>query len=548
MFAPLARTLRAPAGSPGPIAAAPFDRSCPHGGHRETQGAAAPSLGNIQILRGVAASAVLACHTIGHAHTVRGTAEPAFALHQLAGIAGVAVFFAISGFLMAGLIRRDDPWTFLAHRVARIFPPFLAVVALFALVFSALRIPFGVNVFALTLAPTGPRTFPLGVEWTLIYETSFYVGLFLLSCAGLASRIVPIAIGWLALLALAFLALPHSLFAGNPPAPHLLPLSSACVAFAGGLLLSGLVARGWMRPWLILPALALLAACIDADIAACRWLAGIAAVLIVGAAAAGRQVTRAGALGRGAIVFGDWSYVLYLVHAPVILLVVQYAPADASGPLLWLLCVAGALGVSALLGPLDVALYRRLRRRIDRASGPQLRRAVPAYLCMFFGFSLFASVETGRTAWREAGARQALAALPAPALASPASAERAIAERSLGLPSLRGGVDGVERVSAKHVVLGAWAFDPERPRDKLMLAAFCGAKLVGLEAPSRLRAPLAARPGLEASQGRRIGYRLKLPASACEPGTVPVALAVAPDGRLALLNPVERPVAVSEAE
>ncbi len=72
------------------------------------------------------------------------------------GIWGVALFFSLSGYLMAGLVTRDPPLVFLAHRVSRIFPSYLAVVALAAAVFAALRLDFGgLSLLSLSLAPRG---------------------------------------------------------------------------------------------------------------------------------------------------------------------------------------------------------------------------------------------------------------------------------------------------------------------------------------------------------------------------------------------------------
>ncbi len=72
------------------------------------------------------------------------------------GVWGVAIFFALSGFLMARMIARDPPLVFLAHRVSRIFPTYFAVIALFAGLFAALGLDLGgISVLALSLAPAG---------------------------------------------------------------------------------------------------------------------------------------------------------------------------------------------------------------------------------------------------------------------------------------------------------------------------------------------------------------------------------------------------------
>ncbi len=133
--------------------------------------------------------------------------------------------------------------------MSRIVPTYLAVVALFAALFAALGLSLGgISVLALSLAPAGPRSYPLSVEWTLVLEMSFYVGLAGLAAAGLARRLVPFALGWLVLLAAAFVLLPPDSRNVMPPPAYLLPLSAACMPFAGGLLLPRLIAAGWIRP------------------------------------------------------------------------------------------------------------------------------------------------------------------------------------------------------------------------------------------------------------------------------------------------------------
>ena len=69
---------------------------------------------------------------------------------------GVAVFFAISGMLMAEIVPRTDPWRFLSHRVVRIYPLYLFLVATWAViapVLGAQRVGF--HLLSLTLAPVG---------------------------------------------------------------------------------------------------------------------------------------------------------------------------------------------------------------------------------------------------------------------------------------------------------------------------------------------------------------------------------------------------------
>ncbi|TXN40555.1 acyltransferase [Methylobacterium sp. WL30] len=475
------------------------------------------ALANLQLLRAFAASLVLVHHVAVYAQALRGAARPFATLDTLMGVWGVAIFFALSGFLMARLVTRDAPLVFLAHRVSRIFPTYFGVVALSAGLFAALGLQFGgMSVLALSLAPGGARSSPLNVEWTLALELSFYVGLFLLASAGQARRLVPLAAGWLVLLAVAFPLLPPDSRSLMPPPLYLVPVTAACAPFAGGLLLPRLIASGWMRPATALLALPFLVLCVFVDTAAARWLGGVAAVLIVGAAVTAPPVRREGPVARGTIALGDWSYVLYLAHPPVLLLAGWACPPDWSGPAYAGVCLAGSLLAAALLGPLDVAFYRRVRGRIDAAGPVALRRGVTAFLVVFTGCALWGSTETARNDWAESRARDAVAALPAQAWTSRAAAVAAIAARGLALPpTLRTAVETVERISPTELLVGAYALDPDQPSRSMHLALFCGGRLAALDKPRRLRRDLAARPGFEAMSERRIGYRLRITADSC---------------------------------
>lgn len=484
-------------------------------------------LTNLQLLRALAASLVLVHHIAVYGETLRGAGRPFATLDGLMGVWGVAIFFALSGFLMARLVTRDPPLVFLAHRVSRIFPTYFAVVALFAALFAALRLEFGgLSVLALSLAPGGPRSSPLNVEWTLVLEVTFYSGLFLLALAGQARRLVPVAAGWLVLLAVAFPLLPPGSRNMMPPPLYLVPVTAACVPFAAGLLLPRLIAAGWVRPVAALLALPFAAACFFVDTAGARWLGGIAAVLLVGAAVTATPVRREGRAARGLIALGDWSYVLYLAHPPVLMLANWACPPHWNGAAYAAVSLAGALTVAALLGPLDIAAYRRLRARIDGLGPAALKRGVTAFLVVFTASALWGSTETARNDWAEFQARRAIAALPPETWVSRAAAESAIAARGLALPpTLLARVESLEAIGANEVLVSAYAFDPARPGRGMQLALFCGGRLVAVERPRRLRRDLTGRPGFEGMGKRRIGYRVRVPAAACGPDAlVPVAV------------------------
>lgn len=542
MFARLARGLARPLRA-SPFAPAPAGAAAALGPALAAPGRAGSrsgaGLANLQILRGFAAGIVLVHHAATYAQALRGAERPFATLDAMMGLWGVSVFFALSGFLMAGLVTRDRPLVFLAHRVVRIFPTYLAVVALFAALFAALGLSVGgLTPLALSLAPAGPRSYPLNVEWTLVFETSFYVVLFLIAVAGLARRLVPLALGWLAVLAATFLLLPAGARDATLPPLYLLPLTAACMPFVGGLLLPRLIATGHIRPATGLLALPLAAACLLLDTDMARWLGGIAAVLLVGAAAAGPQIRGRGWAARGALALGDGSYVLYLVHVPVLTLTAWACPAEWSGLAYGATGIAAALAVTALLGPLDLTLYRRLRRRIDTAPPPALRRGLSLYLVLFLACAAWGSTETARNDWQDVRARAALAQLPPDVFTTPSLARTAISGRGLALPpSVQSALEAIEPVSPTEAVVSAFAYDGQAPKRAMRLALFCGGQFVGLDRPRRMRKDLAARPGFEGSGKRRIGYRMRIPAEACSAERAAVAVAIDGDGLMAVLEP-----------
>ncbi|MBZ9656087.1 acyltransferase family protein [Phyllobacterium lublinensis] len=80
---------------------------------------------NVQVLRAVAAGFVAIYHSQVYLNMFVGPSAYAslFSSKQL-GFHGVIIFFAISGFLMADFVQRTDPWSFILHRIVRIYPPY----------------------------------------------------------------------------------------------------------------------------------------------------------------------------------------------------------------------------------------------------------------------------------------------------------------------------------------------------------------------------------------------------------------------------------------
>jgi exopolysaccharide production protein ExoZ len=140
----------------------------------------------IQALRGLAAIAVVICHSRFNFH---GTGlEDASETFMRPGAMGVDLFFLVSGFIMvfttegmAGSL--SDCVFFLIKRFSRIWPVY-AIVALSALVIARPLLPVKLNwpniLESLAFSPVDPRKppyfdLPYALGWTLNFEAYFYL-------------------------------------------------------------------------------------------------------------------------------------------------------------------------------------------------------------------------------------------------------------------------------------------------------------------------------------------------------------------------------------
>jgi peptidoglycan/LPS O-acetylase OafA/YrhL len=318
----------------------------------------------VQGLRGVAALAVVVFHS--HAWFSEASAWP---FDERFGFLGVAVFFAISGMLMASILPRTEPWRFLSHRIVRIYPLYLLLVAIWAVIgpaTGAQKVAF--HLLTLTLAPVGQRPVFLGPEWTLIYECTYYVALFALALAGLQKHLVPIACVWL--VAIAAVQLVPGWDAMAMPVGLTILFKVPSAAFAGGLLVSTLARRAPIGLSVVA-----IAACFlfwPEALSARYWAVSVAATLIV------LDASRIRVSAPGLTTVGDWSYALYLCHIPAFVVALKLAP---SAPLV--AGLFGAFGAAAIFGTLDVWLYGRLKTEVDHASEESRKRSMLWYLAIF---------------------------------------------------------------------------------------------------------------------------------------------------------------------
>ena len=355
-------------------------------------------LSNIQVLRGLAALAVV----VFHARDELGSLGIATRLPTLVGGAfGVDVFFVISGLVMVHASSRDfgdarSALPFFAKRLARIVPLYWTVTALFALLDPGdARGELGRRAFAGFLAlsltfvpylvPANDDSFPVyPLGWTLDYEMAFYLCFALVIALPRRGAVAVLAAGFAALVALGL----------TVPLPNWLAYlgASQILEFVAGLLIAEALLSGWRVPraaalLLVLSGLgAMLAALPSFDVWWGAWRGvvwGIPAAAVVAGAALCPQVAAAGPVRRALERLGDASYALYLVHYGLFVgveAVLRGCVDVARLPALpvMALFVGAALAVSlAVHRGFEVPVTRWLQRRVAPRQAPSLAVSEP---------------------------------------------------------------------------------------------------------------------------------------------------------------------------
>ena len=353
-------------------------------------------LGNIQLLRALAALSVVVTHTLHET----GTNEYALNFGY-----GVDVFFVISGFIMAHTSLREfgqcgASLRFFARRLARVAPLYWLLTT--AMLLGSLIAPSLLNVptggighilasylFIPDARGAGEMRPVLALGWTLNYEMFFYVlfSLALLAPARWGLAALSVLMPLLVLFgALATPSDPRIAFWTNPILLEFLAGVFVALLYERGLRVSralalALLALGFLgfypREVGVEPNLARAALC------------GLPAALLVMAATMA-PVTASGRWAVWGMAVGDASYSLYLAH-PFVLRPLRVVWLKAAGPRLDLVFVAlavlGAVAVSLALyqvveRPLSAWLQGLLKRDVPRPAALRLdfavRRATPA--------------------------------------------------------------------------------------------------------------------------------------------------------------------------
>lgn len=142
---------------------------------------------------------------------------------------------------MGELIQRD------VSRIARIYPPMLLAVTVFWVAFLAAGFPRIIDILGLSLVPAGGRDYFLAVEWTLVYEMSYYVLLAVLAFAGL--RRLSQLRGWAVIFGTVITT--GVVYDDTVPLASELAVQAINLPFLIGLLLSEVARRRWLPPGLL---------------------------------------------------------------------------------------------------------------------------------------------------------------------------------------------------------------------------------------------------------------------------------------------------------
>lgn len=349
---------------------------------------------NVQILRAIASVLVVHAHAAGPA---------GFGLAWDGGATGVDLFFVISGFIIAYVASIDSD-QFLKRRLIRIVPIYWSsTLVLFALVllapslFRTASADPELLVRSLMFVPDGDFVHSDGIPhptlsggWTLNYEMYFYV---VFSLALVWSRRWSTTIA-IAILLTAITVINATSLSASPVAkfygePIIFEFGFGIAAFHVMRAVEALVKRNakWKPPKLVLylavtAGLASIAFTEELFGGVPRWIsAGIPSFFTVLGAVLLERVHDVRVTNKVAVMVGDASYVLYLIHAYVVYGIIRLVLrnpqlSELSGQLMVvLLMVISTIAAIAIYRWYEQPLLKILKRRFIR---PRPRPAVAA--------------------------------------------------------------------------------------------------------------------------------------------------------------------------
>lgn len=319
-----------------------------------------PRLGELDVLRGVAAIAVLGCHYTSEFNLV-GRLSPEW-IFRLGGY-GPHLFFIISGFVIfMSLRRRSSPLDFAFFRFARLFPVYWVALVLSTVLlhlssqYSVEKPTLGQFFGNLTMLQTW-----FGVAhveesyWTLAVELKFYALAFLMLWYRQTERVENWAFAWLASVTI-FHVVDHCI--GLPHVLGIPLMVDYCHLFVAGIMFYRVHQDGqtWLRHSLIAYAVPLQ-----------YYLEGLEAALVITGLLATFYLFVHGRLKwtiqKPLQFLGEISYPLYLVHGGVGIVTI-HALSLCAAPL-WLMFL--------LPTAISMLLAWAIHHRIEKPSGRLLK-------------------------------------------------------------------------------------------------------------------------------------------------------------------------------
>ncbi|UZF91312.1 hypothetical protein [Bosea sp. NBC_00550] len=382
----------------------------------------------------------------------------------------------------------------------------LLAVAIFWIAFLAAGFPRGIDILGLSLVPAGGRDYFLAVEWTLVYEMSYYVLLAVLAFAGLRRPTSWFAIAWMAVIFGAVITTGVVYDDTVPLASELavqainLPFLNRTPAFGG-------------RPASLFAAWSL-ASGDPRDPCCCVFSAGrctiLPAALLVAAAIRAPKSAPVTVIGRFGERLGDAGYMLYLCDMPLMTLLSGMVPARSPSLALWLGGVSASGAISLLLARADLSMHRWSKRRIAVAPAHRIRVIAVSFVAAFIGVAAYAEVHTRA---QRAAYSHAMGILTS---AEPSTSPSVLAE-----------VDAIQRLPDGRLVVRGYAIDLDKPNLTSHAAVTQRGRIISMERSRRIRpgqAKIWSRPDLA---NVRFGFVLMVPKGVeCSSGKLDVRVAL----------------------